>query len=861
MGASESKLAFKEDIFRLAGDENIPIDSQWWSRFLQLPETAEDVQNLWSANDLRSLTLNTPADRPLHSQSSPRKNAETLIYRTIGRLHALQTRRVYDDPHAPITLEVLNGVRVLTRLLPYIYEADHLNDWEAQFFWAPRKPAEYVNPKSGQKKYFDGLNETKTVPEQQKDAVLGPPLGEQLLDILINYLFFPNFTLPPRNDDNGLPELKPKFVVWQSGIGANKGVGMSKENERNAMEVLRLLLALSSRAMYLAPGIVAEKDVKPLTYLTTQSDRQVILNTLCSLLNTVLKYHQNPWGFSIDLSAANKDSKQALVTYSLQFLLVLITYPVPNNGANEFRKALGRLHRAEDFQFICEGLRQILMQPTSGIFRPVQRLTNQPAAPIAPETLSLFWELLQCNKRFRSYLIDTDRAKDFVVLVLYYAVEAKDDPSRQGIVRMCVFILQTLSVEEKFGKKLNTPFTFQETLPPALQIPNFHGSYADFLIGHIHTLLTGSNRGLESLHPALLAIINNIAPYVQDLQRATSSMLLNAFVSMSQPSFLLANETNYVLLFSLLDAMNALLEHQQEENRRFVDAVVRSRKRFEALRDFTVDGALEELDRSTKERKDAGEFAGVRSPIRNASLDSARATRSPALSNVPEDSAFAIGDDEDEDDEATPSISSHASASVAVPNDALPLQSRSMSEKARGKQPAGLSSFSRSTSQNTSTTSLHALNTHTSNTTYNQSFSPTAEWRGGPRLSTSDPSTNTTTPATATTAKHADLVGAPPSSPSEVKVQTFRWTARALGWYASMLWGWVYAADPARVWAGTAVRLFAVRAQRREVSLKSPRGAVDAVGDTIARRIGGLSLPGGGGGGGGEGGRQTMREV
>lgn len=172
------------------------------------------------------------------------------------------------------------------------------------------------------------------------------------------------------------------------------------------------------------------------------------------------------------------------MTYSLQFLLVLITYPVPDNGPNEFRKALGRLHRAEDFQFICEGLRQILMQPTSGMFRPVQRLTNQQtAAPIAPETLSLFWELLQCNKRFRSYLIDTDRAKDFVVLVLYYAVEAKDDPAKQGIVRMCVFILQTLSVEEKFGRKLNTPFTFQETLPAALQIPNFHGSYADFLIG------------------------------------------------------------------------------------------------------------------------------------------------------------------------------------------------------------------------------------------------------------------------------------------------------------------------------------------------------------------------------------------
>ena len=79
----------------------------------------------------------------------------------------------------------------------------------------------------------------------------------------------------------------------------------------------------------------------------------------------MLKYNQNPWTFPIDLGAATKDTKQPLVTCCLQFMLVLVTYPVPNNGANEFRKALGRLHRAEDFQFIVEGLRQILMQPVS----------------------------------------------------------------------------------------------------------------------------------------------------------------------------------------------------------------------------------------------------------------------------------------------------------------------------------------------------------------------------------------------------------------------------------------------------------------------------------------------------------------
>ena len=32
MGASESKLAFKEDIFRLAGESDIAADNTWWTR-------------------------------------------------------------------------------------------------------------------------------------------------------------------------------------------------------------------------------------------------------------------------------------------------------------------------------------------------------------------------------------------------------------------------------------------------------------------------------------------------------------------------------------------------------------------------------------------------------------------------------------------------------------------------------------------------------------------------------------------------------------------------------------------------------------------------------------------------------------
>jgi hypothetical protein len=42
----------------------------------------------------------------------------------------------------------------------------------------------------------------------------------------------------------------------------------------------------------------------------------------------------------------------------------------------------------------------------------------------------------------------------------------------------------------------------------------------------------------------------------------TCTKLMQLFSSMSSPSFLLANESNHDLLKSLLDALNAIIEHQ-----------------------------------------------------------------------------------------------------------------------------------------------------------------------------------------------------------------------------------------------------------------------------------------------------------
>lgn len=163
-------------------------------------------------------------------------------------------------------------------------------------------------------------------------------------------------------------------------------------------------------------------------------------------------------------------------------------------------------------------------------------------------------------------------------------------------------------------------------------------------------------------------------------------------------------------------------------------AIVRSRKRFQALRDFTLESGQEEIERQNQLKKEQGSDLQ-----RTNSIDSLRSptvSRTPTLSNVPEEnSAFAIGDDEDSDDEGenhapepprsplhSPSGASRSASIASSMDETVPLQLRGMSEKARGKMPVGQPAFSR---QN-STTSLNSVTTPTLGA--NEFFTPSAAW-------------------------------------------------------------------------------------------------------------------------------------
>lgn len=187
---------------------------------------------------------------------------------------------------------------------------------------------------------------------------------------------------------------------------------------------------------------------------------------------------------------------------------------------------------------------------------------------------------------------------------------------------------------------------------------------------------------------------------------------------MSSPSFLLANEGNHSLLHSLLESIDAVIEHQYIKNPNFIYGILRNHKRFEALRSFTLESGQEEIERRNRRRKEHARDPNDLAESRRGSVDSIRSpsishTRAPGLSDVPEDGTFAIGDDEDEDEEedddtddghqATPESTptdqpSRASSVSSGMDDTVPIQLRGMSEKARGKMPGKISYVSSSLS-------------------------------------------------------------------------------------------------------------------------------------------------------------------
>jgi hypothetical protein len=154
------------------------------------------------------------------------------------------------------------------------------------------------------------------------------------------------------------------------------------------------------------------------------------------------------------------------------------------------------------------------------------------------------------------------------------------------------------------------------------------------------------------------------------------------------------------------------------------------------VRAFTLESGQQEIERQNEKRKVNSASAVAVSPTFSQSEDDLHTpsgARSP-LTRIPEEnSPFAIGGDDSDNEheeegaqtpsQSSPSAQTSRRPSVASTTDDNGVQQvRAMSEKARGKKPAGHPPFSRQNSM-TSQTSMSALFTPSAS-----GFTPTVPW-------------------------------------------------------------------------------------------------------------------------------------
>ena len=159
-------------------------------------------------------------------------NIETLVQTLTSRLFELRNHRAFPHPDYAPEKHALNCIRVLTRVIPFLYEADHLEPWREKTFWQKRQRLR-KNVKQARKSeiLFDEsrLDGDPRPEDEEPQYEELRALGEELIDTLVDLLFYLDFTLPP----NDISKTKVTYSIWQSGVGCNTAMSSTSQIEGN----------------------------------------------------------------------------------------------------------------------------------------------------------------------------------------------------------------------------------------------------------------------------------------------------------------------------------------------------------------------------------------------------------------------------------------------------------------------------------------------------------------------------------------------------------------------------------------------------------------------------------------------------
>ncbi|KZP20792.1 hypothetical protein FIBSPDRAFT_919775 [Athelia psychrophila] len=894
-----AKLAFRSQpggISRLATTRNISETDSYWDQYIILFDTPSDVFSLITPSDIRRALLDAP------------ENIATLIRVITSRLFNLISDHTFPSPaNASVvayassfirnterntTKEVLNCIRVLQRVLPVVFEADgESNTFEREVWWKIEEVEDDdAREDAAQESQFviedeDDSDQESAAPSQpesmkQKKTKKLPSLGERLFSCITDLLFCCGFTLPNKIQ---VDHYKINYIIWEKGIGSTADPGPGAAFDANKTEVLRLLLILLSRQIYVPPSSLLSVPSLFTLQLVQKTSRRDVLTLLCSLLNTAMNSAQST-EISIQSMAGKlpynhlifkgEDPRSTLVGICFQVLNALLDFQsgparditvasangeientAPTAKTNAFRYFLVKLHRIQDFEFITEGVIGVFQQHMASVNNLLPGAKK--SIPYISDTVIFLWKMLELNKKFRLYVLESEKGTDIVAYVLAYFIDIKDKPQHHGLCRALSYVIQTLSADSAFGRKLSHPVKAQ--LPMKY---NAGGTYADYVVKAIYSIVATTSGQLNSLYPALIIALSNLAPYFKNLSVTTSTRLIQLFKSFSNPLFLLADEGHPRLLFFMqVLSFNSIILHHFSDNPNLIYGLLTAHKTFEDLGTFTLARGLREIRRAqlAKEEQARKKDAKGKNPAGGLSEDEDPSAEKARLLEREQEGETELAELE----EGTRQLDL---AETLTPPDgeltARPLTSPTsetfpagegpgaISEKARGKMKAR-----RSMSVET-TGSLERI---AAAGVGKNGFVPTQEWVTSwqqglpldsvmlvisevlPKVQELQFARDKANPTGAImdllrsiSLEHV-LPPAPPMAPRK-----FLWSDASIVWLTSLIWGEIYVRGmtPLGLWNNTNVRLFYVKhmqTQQRQIT----ETVTSVVGGLFGRTTGG----------------------
>lgn len=520
MRTAEEKLEFKNHFFRLGQGLIIPHDKEeYWQHFWKFPETSGDIYDLFTGTDIKTV----------------RDQNITNFILFIRRLSLKLVDLTYDDtfPSEKTTIVVLNCVRFLTKLIPFLYETESFPEIEDDIFW---------------KKEFNVDKFVKSTSSINVDSIrMKEELGVSISKALLTLGFIKSFTI----DVSDSSKNNRLLSVWEPGIGSSAPASPSNPIiDSNRTEILRLLLTINGVSFYQSPSKIVSKGSKFLSYLVTCTPKVELLTLVCSLVNLVCRTAKNlsEDGSMLYNSGLLNEMRNLCVTYSIQMLAVMLVYPLPSKENLQFlytldelprqrpfnmaRVYMGKLHKQGELNFLGSYLIDTLRNPIPDFENSkssVPRTNNQPSL-WATETVIILWELMQCNKNFKTF-ISEKYMDELIVILLHYITSFYSMKQHKNLTRVCCYFLLFISSDVSSLDKIFIPVGTNFPSAILIKYKNLGAlTTRDYAVTTICNLLCSLPMGIsvdnhngisDLLLTTLVEILYNLIPLVSSKELPT----------------------------------------------------------------------------------------------------------------------------------------------------------------------------------------------------------------------------------------------------------------------------------------------------------------------------------------------------